>query len=140
MLHEYRDSPYTRGVCAGCGRVYGLCRGVKSLTREVAEILKTRPEEFLSVMGHPLPALFTPRFPVEFLSKPIPTSDVLRRTEELVARVALLRLEAGDDAARREFYASWAAYDEARLQRSMVSRDAQTRAEVMELERWLTLG
>jgi len=29
MNHEYRESPYSLGICAGCGRSFSRCRGLK---------------------------------------------------------------------------------------------------------------
>lgn len=30
MNHEFRESPYTAGICAGCGQQWRACLGFKS--------------------------------------------------------------------------------------------------------------
>lgn len=162
MLHEYRD-PQGTGICAGCGRAYGLCRGVKRLSdalaevrrswgiSEAAELLNARPDEVASVMFDPASPAVLPSLAdiqaeqetrhrleafVERYGTVLRTPEAIRRAEELVARVAWLRLQALDGPERREFYASWDAYDAAM---TAMARPGQERAEVYELERWLTL-
>jgi hypothetical protein len=150
MLHSFRPSPAGDWICAGCGRSFDRCAGIKEDWLAFRDLLKTAPEP--TVFRQPEapkdwqvvidPTLYYPQPPVLFQfaatgGKPSPA--YIRRLEELVAKVALARLEEGDDPGRRMVYGSWAAYDEAMARASYQERHEKTVTEIQELERWLRL-
>lgn len=146
MLHDFRPSPSDGWICAGCGRHFDRCVGLKSDYLGTLMGLSRAQEPTMFTPAPGVRALFGKEFSYVVIDDyPIEPANIGRRSlierriEELVARVALLRLEANDDPARRAVYESWAAYDAAMAQASYMERHDKTIREIQELERWRTL-
>ena len=132
MNHEYRESPYSAGICAGCGCPEATCAGFKRLpsflTPQWRRTSDTSEwEAWCRRFG------IAPNTPDETL-----LDDYLHgRTPPRVVKVQAERSRpaAWRDFAQCEAYAVWDAYDQAVRRMPFETRTLQARAEVCELER-----